>query len=105
MTISGNAYPDVTAFDSKNCHYDPKSTKAKPIWYMVNVTLEHEYENIISLKELQQYKDKELMGMDLFRQTRLSVGKVPKECFEFIESKLVKGGVKKKQEVVKSKYF
>src|SRR5581483_10877590 len=26
------AYPDHTAFDSKDKHYDPKSTPAKPIW-------------------------------------------------------------------------
>ncbi|MER3424140.1 MAG: EVE domain-containing protein, partial [Nitrospiraceae bacterium] len=33
------AYPDHTAFDSKDKHYDPKSTPAKPIWDMVDVRL------------------------------------------------------------------
>jgi predicted RNA-binding protein with PUA-like domain len=30
-------YPDDTAFDAKNIHYDPKSKKAEPTWFMVDI--------------------------------------------------------------------
>src|SRR3990167_8778979 len=30
-------YPDHSAFDPDDVHFDPKSDKAKPTWYMVDV--------------------------------------------------------------------
>ena len=43
MAISGTAevvrtgYPDPTAFDPDDPHYDPKSRPDAPVWYMVDV--------------------------------------------------------------------
>ena len=31
------AYPDHTQFDPKDSHYDPKATREKPIWDMVDL--------------------------------------------------------------------
>jgi predicted RNA-binding protein with PUA-like domain len=45
MAIVGTAevvrtgYPDHTACDPKNCHYDPKSNPDQPTWFMVDVKL------------------------------------------------------------------
>ncbi|TLY16643.1 MAG: EVE domain-containing protein, partial [Nitrospirae bacterium] len=33
------AYPDHTAFDKKDKHFDPKSNPAKPTWDMVDIKL------------------------------------------------------------------
>ncbi len=33
------AYPDHTAFDPGDIHYDPKSTPTNPIWDMVDIRL------------------------------------------------------------------
>src|ERR1700760_3564186 len=32
-------YPDATALDKKDDHYDPKSTRENPLWYVVDVKL------------------------------------------------------------------
>lgn len=68
-------YPDSTAFDSKDPHYDPKSKKDQPTWFMVDVhALEH-FPRTISLGELRARP--ELEGMGLLRKgNRLSVQKV-----------------------------
>ena len=34
-------YPDFTALDLNSIHYDPKSTDATPIWYMVDIKAEN----------------------------------------------------------------
>jgi predicted RNA-binding protein with PUA-like domain len=45
-------YPDHTAQDPKNSHFDPKSTPENPIWYMVDVKFESEFKAPIPLKAL-----------------------------------------------------
>jgi len=50
------AYPDFTAIDSKNVHYDPKSDPENPRWYMVDIVLVRKLKRSIGLKELKQYK-------------------------------------------------
>ena len=35
VNVVKEAYPDHTQFDSKSDYYDSKSTKEKPIWWMV----------------------------------------------------------------------
>ena len=52
IKISRAGYPDHTALDPENDHYDPRSTPANPIWYMVDVTLVERFENVISLGNL-----------------------------------------------------
>ena len=43
------AYPDHTAWDPDNEHFDPKSSPANPIWYMVDVKLEREFKHLLPL--------------------------------------------------------
>ena len=45
-------YPDHTAWQKKNHHFDPKSTAEKPIWYMVDIQLEEKFAQPLSLDEL-----------------------------------------------------
>jgi predicted RNA-binding protein with PUA-like domain len=45
-------YPDFTAFDKKDVHFDPKSDKANPTWYMVDVKFVESFARILSLEDL-----------------------------------------------------
>jgi predicted RNA-binding protein with PUA-like domain len=71
-------YPDYTAWDPKNIHFDPKSTPENPIWYMVDVKFVRKCKELITLDFLK--KIPELKNMMLFKASRLSVQPVtPKE--------------------------
>lgn len=45
-------YPDHTAFDPADKHYDPKSDPDNPRWFMVDVQLVRRLRRVISLAEL-----------------------------------------------------
>src|SRR3990172_797475 len=72
MEIVKEAYPDTTAFDPNDHHFDPKSDPQKPAWYRVDVRYVRSFKRVISLTELRQYK--ELADMPLLRRgNRLSI--------------------------------
>jgi predicted RNA-binding protein with PUA-like domain len=48
------AYPDHTAFDPKDPHYDPKSKPDKPTWMMVDVKFVKKLKRVIGLDEMKQ---------------------------------------------------
>ncbi len=67
-----SGYPDATAFDPKDSHYDPKSKKDAPSWYMVDVKAVEKFPEIVTLERLRGVKG--LEGMVLLRKgSRLSV--------------------------------
>src|SRR5271168_2412339 len=47
-------YPDHTAFDKKDHHYDPKSDPKNPAWYMVDVRYSETFATPITLPELKK---------------------------------------------------
>ena len=66
------AYPDHTAFDPKDAHYDPKSKPDKPTWMMVDVKFVKKLKRVIGLDEMKQHT--KLAGFRLLqRGNRLSV--------------------------------
>jgi predicted RNA-binding protein with PUA-like domain len=66
------AYPDHTAFDPKDLHYDPKSDRRAPSWYMVDIRLVQKFQRPIPLDELRRVSG--LKRMELLRRgSRLSV--------------------------------
>ena len=66
------AYPDHTAFDPDDHHYDPKSLPENPRWDMVDVKFVSAFETPLSLNELRE--NSTLQGMELLRTgSRLSV--------------------------------
>jgi predicted RNA-binding protein with PUA-like domain len=84
MRVTREGYPDDTAFDRKDAHYDPKSDPEKPRWYRVDVTFERELSRIIALAEIKDHAD-ELGDFPLVRKgNRLSVMPVDKEHWDFI---------------------
>lgn len=78
-------YPDHTAFDPEDPHYDPKSDPDHPRWYMVDVRLVRKLQRTIPLTELKARP--ELEGMPLVRKgNRLSVMPVTPGQWAFILS-------------------
>jgi predicted RNA-binding protein with PUA-like domain len=73
-----DGYPDPTAWDPKDDHFDPKSTKDTPIWYMVDIRAKERFANFLSLKDLRHVRALEHMEL-LRRGSRLSVQPVTEQ--------------------------
>ena len=85
VEIVREAYPDPTAFDPKDKHYDPKSKPDQPRWMMVDVKLVRKLSRLISLAELREQP--ELVDMPLVRRgNRLSVMPVESNQWQHILS-------------------
>ncbi len=81
--VSREGYPDHTAFDPDDKHYDPKSDPENPRWIMVDVTYRRKLKRLISLRELKDCP--ELEGFRLVgRGNRLSVMPVDEAHWNFI---------------------
>jgi predicted RNA-binding protein with PUA-like domain len=82
-----DGYPDPSAFDAKDDHYDPDSKKDNPRWYSVDVQLERKFDEVVSLEELRRHEKGKLKNMIVLKRgNRLSVTPVTKSEFEFIAS-------------------
>ena len=65
-------YPDPTAWDPENHHYDPRSTPERPLWDMVDVRFEREFRRPVTLTAIKMQAA--LKNMHLVqRWSRLSV--------------------------------
>jgi len=85
--VSREAYPDHTAFDAKDKHYDPKSDPDEPRWFMVNIRYQRKLKRVIPLSELREYADRQLKNLALLRRgNRLSVTPVAAKEWNFILS-------------------
>ncbi len=83
VEIVRTAYPDHTAWDEQNNHFDPRSSEQKPLWYMVDVKFLQSFEPPILRKDLRL--EPELAHMELMKKgSRLSVQPVSPEAFEHI---------------------
>ncbi|MEX5215975.1 MAG: EVE domain-containing protein [Nitrospiraceae bacterium] len=66
------AYPDDSAFDKKDPHYDPKSDPSKPVWDMVDIKFVKKFPWALALDLLKNQVS--LKRMELLRKgSRLSV--------------------------------
>ena len=65
VEVVREAYPDHTAQDPKNQHYDEKATPEDPRWFMVDVKLVRKFNRPIPLADLK--KEPELDGMEIGR--------------------------------------
>ena len=77
------SYPDFTAFDPDDKHFDPKSNPDKPTWFMVDVKFVKKLSRTISLRELKLKT--ELADLALLRRgNRLSIMPVTAQQWDFI---------------------
>lgn len=77
------SYPDHTAWDPEDGHYDPRSTPEKPLWFMVDIRLVKKFSAPLSLKFLRTVPGLETMEL-LRKGSRLSVQPVSPEEFDRI---------------------
>ena len=83
MTISREGYPDPTAFNPNEKHYDPKSDPDRPTWYLVDVKFRKKFKRPITLAELRDKKPLQKMKL-LQKGNRLSVMPVTKKEWDYI---------------------
>jgi predicted RNA-binding protein with PUA-like domain len=76
------AYPDPSAFDRKDPHFDPKSKKTDPTWFAVDLRAMGALERPVTLDELKRTKGLEQMA--LIRIGRLSVQPVTPREYEIV---------------------
>lgn len=82
-TIARAAYPDWTAWDPSDPHFDPKTDPQNPRWFMVDIQFETKFARQLPLAELRTVAA--LEGMVLLQKgSRLSVQPVTKKQFTTI---------------------
>ena len=81
-TVVKESYVDHTAFDKNDKHFDPKSKKDDPRWFMVDIKFAEKFARVISLDEIKTVKG--LEKMVLLNNSRLSVQPVTQKEFETI---------------------
>ncbi|ABL00806.1 EVE domain-containing protein [Pelobacter propionicus] len=81
-TVVREGYPDTTALDPEGEHFDPKSSPANPIWYMVDVRYLKEMTRQVSLEQIKA--NPLLEAMPLVNRSRLSIQPVTPEQGEII---------------------
>lgn len=70
--VASAPYPDATAFDPKDHHYDPKSDPGKPTWMGVDLRLVERFPQMLTLSQIRELPG--LDGLELLRKgSRLSV--------------------------------
>lgn len=77
------SYPDHTAWDPEDKHFDPRSTPDKPLWFMVDIQFVEKFTRPLSLTTLRGIKGLEQMEL-LRKGSRLSVMPVTEEQFKII---------------------
>lgn len=82
--VAREAYPDHTALDPADPHYDPKSKRDDPTWFMVDLRAVEALARPISLDEIK--KTKGLENMALVRLGRLSVQPVTPREWEIVKN-------------------
>ena len=83
MTIASEPYDDPTQFDRKSKYFDPKSTKDKPRWQLVDVAFDSKFPRVVTLAELKA--NPKLADMRLVQKgNRLSIMPVTKKEWDII---------------------
>ena len=85
MEIATAAYPDPTAFDPADKHFDPASDPENPRWFLVDVRYGRKLARTIPLTELKTCPELESLPL-VRRGNRLSVMPVSEDEWEFILS-------------------
>ncbi|HEV7222969.1 MAG TPA: EVE domain-containing protein [Pirellulales bacterium] len=82
-TVVREGYPDHTAWDPKDSHYDVKAAPDNPIWQMVDIKLGRIFDEPLPLDSLRSVAA--LRNMELLRRgSRLSVQPVSRSEFETV---------------------
>jgi predicted RNA-binding protein with PUA-like domain len=89
VRVVREGYPDPTAFDPRDHHFDPASDPRAPRWYMVDVKFVRRFARVVTLEELRQHSGGALRDLQLLKRgNRLSVLPVSAKSWKFILSLL-----------------
>ena len=84
VEVVREAYPDPTAWDPDDDHFDAKASPENPVWSMVDVKLVEVFPSPVPLHQLRAVKA--LAGLELLRRgSRLSVHPVTAAEFRVLE--------------------
>jgi predicted RNA-binding protein with PUA-like domain len=87
VKVVKRGYPDHTAFDKRDKHYDADSDPNNPRWYMVDVRFERKLRKPITLATLREHSNGALKGLALLKRgNRLSITPVSAAHWKFILS-------------------
>ena len=81
-SVVREGYPDITALDPNGEHFDPKSTAANPIWFMVDVRYVKHLKKLVTLEQIKI--NPLLAEMPLVKRSRLSIQPVTAEEWRII---------------------
>lgn len=89
--VASEAYPDPTQFDPDSRYFDPKATRERPRWYLVDLAPVRRLPRLVALDEIKA--DPSLRDIRLVqRGNRLSVMPMEREAFERIVALAEAGG-------------
>lgn len=83
--VCSQSYPDETAFDKSDKHFDFKSKKANPVWFLVDVCFVKKFKKLVPLNKLKvglEFSDMLVTK----RGVRLSIQPVSKKHFDIISA-------------------
>jgi predicted RNA-binding protein with PUA-like domain len=81
--VCSKPYADQTAFDASDPHFDPKSEKNRPVWYLVDLCFVRKFTHPVLLNEIKN--DDQFTEMLLVKRgLRLSIQPVVKKHFNAI---------------------
>lgn len=81
--VASVPYPDPTQYDPASHYYEPRATKEKSVWDVVDVAFVKKLKEPVTLSDMRA--DSKLRAMIVLQQgSRLSVTPVAPEHFEFI---------------------
>ncbi|MBP7741113.1 MAG: EVE domain-containing protein [Candidatus Pacebacteria bacterium] len=84
--VASQPYPDPTQFDPQSHYYDPRATKEKPMWDVVDVSFVKKLQEPVTLSSMRA--ESKLRAMILLQPgSRLSVTPVAQEHFEYISAR------------------
>jgi predicted RNA-binding protein with PUA-like domain len=87
VKVVKTGYPDRSAFDPKDKHYDADSDPKDPRWYMVDVQLQRKLKRAVTLATLRKHSNGALEGLALLKRgNRLSITPVSAAHWKFILS-------------------
>jgi predicted RNA-binding protein with PUA-like domain len=82
-------YADATQFNPTSPYYDPKATKEKPIWMLVDIGYVKKYKHMLSITEMRAINALTHMVL-LQKGSRLSITPVSEKDFMYIDKLLSK---------------
>lgn len=81
--VASSPYPDPTQFDSTSHYFEPRATKEKPVWYLVDIAFVKKLKEPVTLTDIRANPRLRSMAI-LAPGSRLSITPVSSEHFQLI---------------------